>query len=354
MNSAPSPLVGRLILLVLTLILGCLVVLVVRSFQNQPTTEITAVAEAEAFAAEPAEPIVAVANAPLPLPRPPARNASANAARGVPPPPVEDEAFAETPLPGHADASQSERALPVSSTRLNDGSTSGLGADGGAFPNATAYIQGIVTLSGTPPPEIPIEMDPACARLQTRPRTTRHFVVGPDQGLANVFVYLKSAVPGRYVPTGPPPLLDQVECFFEPYVLGVMAGQTFHMRNSDPVLHNIHATPKANREFNFAQTQRGQVNTRSFDTPELFVRLKCDVHPWMFAYVCVVPHPFHAVTDTNGYFALPRGFPPGEYTVAAHHLRAGEVTQTISLKAGEQRTLRLQLAVPAGPRTVAR
>jgi hypothetical protein len=325
-------------------------VLVVRSFQNQPATEITAVAEAEAIAAEP---IVAVANTSLPLPRPPARSAPASAPRAaVTPPLAEPEApvdgLAGGEATGQADVVRSvvSPGLPVSPVNRGPG--------GATAEAALPQILGIVTLSGTPPPEIPIEMDPACARLQTRPRTTRHFVVGPDQGLANVFVYLKSAVPGRYVPVGSPPLLDQVECFFEPYVLGVMAGQTFHMRNSDPVLHNIHATPKANREFNFAQTQRGQVNTRSFDVPELFVRLKCDVHPWMFAYVCVVPHPFHAVTDTNGYFVLPRGFPAGEYTVAAHHLRAGEVTQTISLKAGEQRTMRLQLAVPAGPRTAAR
>jgi hypothetical protein len=134
---------------------------------------------------------------------------------------------------------------------------------------------------------------------------------------------------------------------FEPYVLGVLTGQKFRIRNSDPTMHNIHATPKASREFNLGQAMKGQVNEVSFPKPELFVRLKCDVHPWMFSYVNVLDHPHFAVTDTDGTFCLPLGLPVGDYIVHAVHLKAGELTQQITL--GDGKPLRLHFQFSATP-----
>lgn len=93
------------------------------------------------------------------------------------------------------------------------------------------------------------------------------------------------------------------------------------MRNSDPVLHNVHATPKVNKEFNLAQMAGGKDIERSLDQPEVLVRFKCDVHPWMFAYVGVLPHPYHAVTDKDGKFKI-EGVPAGKYTLVAFHRKA--------------------------------
>ena len=95
-------------------------------------------------------------------------------------------------------------------------------------------------------------------------------------------------------------------------------GQKLLVRNSDPVLHNVHATPKINKEFNLAQMAGGKDIERVFDQSEVFVRFKCDVHPWMFAYVGVLPHPYHAVTDKDGNFKI-AGVPPGKYKLAAFH-----------------------------------
>jgi hypothetical protein len=135
---------------------------------------------------------------------------------------------------------------------------------------------------------------------------------------------------------------------FEPYVLGVVTGQKFRIRNSDPTLHNVHATSKVNREFNFGQGLKGQINEVSFPKPELLVRLKCDVHPWMFSYVNVMDHPYFAITDTNGFFRLPAGLPAGDYTISAVHLKAGELVQQVSLSDGEQRTLQFQFSATSG------
>jgi len=185
-----------------------------------------------------------------------------------------------------------------------------------------ADITGKVVLKGTPPPEIKIEplmADPNCGKLHTGPVTTRHYLVGQDGGLANVFVYIKSGLEGKTFPApAEAPVIDQIGCLYEPYVSGVMVNQKFKIKNTDGFLHNVHATPKLNKEFNFAQPVKDQVNEKSFDTAEVMVRFKCDVHPWMFAYVGVVGHPFYAVTGKDGSFKI-SGLPNGKYTIEAYH-----------------------------------
>ena len=174
--------------------------------------------------------------------------------------------------------------------------------------------------------------------------TTRHYVVNSEGGLANVFVY--ADLDRKYSAHSTQVLLDQVGCTYEPYVLGVQTGQRLEIRNSDPEMHNVHFTPKRNPEINFSQ-HKGGVNYKVFDKPELFMRVKCDVHPWMFAYVSVSSHPFYAVTDTNGVFRLPRGLPAGRYTLTAAHLRAGMLWQEIDFRPGGQKAVRFQFIVPA-------
>jgi hypothetical protein len=185
-------------------------------------------------------------------------------------------------------------------------------------------ITGKVTLKGTPKPEMPIDaatLGSVCGPLNAgKSVATRHYVVGQGGGLANVFVYLKDA---KAAPAaGDAPVLDQVNCIYEPYVMGVVTGQKFKVKNSDATLHNVHNTPKVagNKEYNIGQAVKGQVNEFAFDKSEILMRFKCDVHPWMFAYVGVVEHPYFAVTDKDGNFKI-SGVPDGNYTVVAYHLK---------------------------------
>ncbi len=199
-------------------------------------------------------------------------------------------------------------------------------------------VVGKVTLKGTPKAELAIDLGPSCGPISTKKYTTRHFVVGKDGGLANVFVYLKKDGL-KAAPAGEAAVLDQRECMYEPYVMGVVAGQKFKIKNSDALLHNVHATPKINKEFNFGQPVKDQVNEKSFDSAEILVRMKCDVHPWMFAYVGVVDHPYFAVTDANGGYKL-SGVPDGKYTLVAYHLKTHGAASTgetaeIEVKGGE-------------------
>ena len=79
-------------------------------------------------------------------------------------------------------------------------------------------------------------------------------------------------------------------------MFGIQVGQTLEILNSDETLHNIHALPMANREFNRGQALQGMKYTTTFSTPEVMVPFKCDVHKWMNAWVGVLDHPFFAVT----------------------------------------------------------
>jgi hypothetical protein len=115
----------------------------------------------------------------------------------------------------------------------------------------------------------------------------------------------------------------------------VQINQPIDLRNSDSFMHNAHATGRLNPEFNLALPSSGWTTTKSFATPELFLRIKCDVHPWMFAYVCVDTHAWFDVTDATGHFQFPYPLSVGTYTISADHLKAGEVTQTLIIKAGE-------------------
>ena len=210
---------------------------------------------------------------------------------------------------------------------------------------SASEINGKVTLEGTPPPEIPIQMDPYCAKSYTEQPTTHHYVVGKNHGLGNVFVYIKEGAqpaPARR----PDPELDQTHCMFQPYVFGVHTGQKIKIKNKDATLHNIHALPKVNKEFNFGQPVQGMVTEKSFDKPEVMVKIKCDVHPWMFAYAGVLDHPYWDVTDKDGNFTI-KDVPPGNYTIEVVHLKAGRADQKITLADNEKKTLSFTLKVPS-------
>lgn len=340
MKPDASPIVSKLTLLVLTLILACLVVLVYRSFQGPPVE--TPLARIETAPAPVEE------NIPRATTPPPAPVIKRTLPAVAPPVPTNSPAPAKAIAPVQAESSVQESTV---AGRVSFGPTDHHPAvvHETLAANGSALLAGMVTLKGTPKPEIPIELGPTCAALQPERVTTRHFVVGPKGELANVVVHIKSGLQRKFGPVQPGPLIDQVGCMFEPYVSAVVAGQTFQIRNSDPTLHNLHFTPKAhgNREFNIGQGARGQVNTFSVPLPEMFGRIKCDVHPWMFTYISVFDHPYFAVTDTNGFFQLPAQIPAGKYTIVASHLKLGAELQTdIRLREGEQRSIQFEFEAP--------
>jgi len=216
-----------------------------------------------------------------------------------------------------------------------------------AFDPATAgKVAGKVTLEGTPPSPEPIQMaaDPNCARMHSTPVTTEFVVVGEGGALANSFVYLKSGVQGDFPPPADPVVLDQQGCTYHPHVMGIQVGQPLEIVNSDETLHNIHAMPKGNKEFNIGQPVKGLKTQRTFDAPEVMVPFKCDVHKWMNSYAGVLEHPFFAVTGADGTFTID-GVPPGTYTVEVWHERLG--TKEMSVTVAEKATAEANFSLAA-------
>ena len=203
------------------------------------------------------------------------------------------------------------------------------------FDPATAgNITGSVMLEGTPPAAETIRMnsDPVCAKEATNTETN-YYVVGGNGGLGNVFVYVKEGLSGSFPVSSDPIVLDQNGCRYTPHVFGIQVGQTLQVHNGDPTLHNIHATPSANAEFNTGQPIEGMTFDRTFDTAEVMVPFKCDVHGWMNAYVGVVDHPFFAVSGAEGGFDI-SSLPPGDYVVEAWHEELGTQTQNVTVGEG--------------------
>lgn len=193
-------------------------------------------------------------------------------------------------------------------------------------------VSGKVTFDGEPPRRTPIKMeaDPNC-----RPgpeAVSESTIVSADKGLKNVFVYVKDGLgDGVYETPTAPIALEQVGCRYEPHVFGVLVGQPIAIKNSDMTLHNVHAIPKSNDEFNFGQQDHNApIITKSFNKPEIGISFRCDVHGWMRSYANVVTHPFFAVTKDDGTFEI-KGLKPGTYTVEAWHERLGTQTQQVTV-----------------------
>ncbi len=229
-----------------------------------------------------------------------------------------------------------EGSKPAATTAKPAASAGGSKVD----PSTAGDIKGVITLTGTAPKNEPIRMnaDPVCikqtASLGAQSQET--YTVNGDK-LANVFVYVKDGL-GNYIYDAPSESikLDQHGCRYTPHVFGVRVGQPIEIVNSDPTLHNIHAMPKANAEFNNGQPIQGMKMSHTFDKPEVMVPFKCDVHGWMNAYVGVLDHPYFAVSKADGSFEI-KGLPPGTYTIEAWHEKLGATTQSVTIAAKDSK-----------------
>jgi plastocyanin len=203
-------------------------------------------------------------------------------------------------------------------------------------PATAATINGTVKFDGTAPKANKIDMsqDPGCKGTNEAENVV---VSGGD--LANVFVYVKDGLGNRSFDTPKDPVvLDQKGCQYHPHVLGVMAGQTVQIKNDDPTTHNIHPTPKDNREWNESQPPSSPAIEKNFAREEIMLPVKCNQHPWMKMYINVVKSPFFAVTDKSGKYEI-KGLPPGDYTIAFVHEKLGEQDQKVTVAAKDSKTV---------------
>jgi plastocyanin len=208
-------------------------------------------------------------------------------------------------------------------------------------PATAATVSGKIALEGTPPPNAAIRMnaDPACVAANKGQSPTQETFTGDAGSLGNVFVYVQSGLSGSFPAPTTAVVLDQHACRYVPHVFGVQVGQPIEILNSDPTLHNVHATPKTNQEFNTAQPIQGMKTSHTFTEKEadVVIPFKCDVHGWMNAYAGVLDHPYFTVSKADGTFSIPN-LPPGSYTLAAWHERLGTQTMPVTVAAKETKS----------------
>ena len=199
-------------------------------------------------------------------------------------------------------------------------------------------VKGKIKFDGKAPKMKPLRMDadPVCvANSDIQPRK-EWLVLDENNGVKNVLVYVKESKSGSLLKNYDTPkeaaVIDQKGCVYIPHVLGVMVGQQLDILNSDGTLHNIHALPKVNKEFNKAMPRSKKQMSVKFDKVEAPFKIKCDVHPWMGAFLGVFEHPYFAVTDDSGSYTI-SGLAPGKYILEAWHEKLG--LQTVDLSVDE-------------------
>ena len=215
--------------------------------------------------------------------------------------------------------------------------------------SAASTITGIITFDGKAPTLRPLAMDadPDCAKKHTAPVANEMLALGSGSTVGNVIVWVSKGLPaGKTYPAPTTPVvIDQNGCQYKPHVMGIMVGQPYRILNSDGILHNIHTLPKLNTSFNRGQPATVKEMTTTFPKPEGMFQIKCDVHPWMSAYIGVFTHPFFAVTKPDGKFSI-AGLDAGTYEITAWHERLGTQTASITVTGSDTKTQDFKFAVP--------
>jgi plastocyanin len=243
-----------------------------------------------------------------------------------------DDDDEDRPKAARAAGAPKDAAAPAAASAAASGPAAGA--------TGAASVTGKIVFEGTiPTPEkYKMTADAFCAKAHPGDVAKQDIEIGPDRGIADVFVYVKAGINGSYPPPPTAAVIDQKGCRYSPHVFGVVAGQNIEILNSDPTLHNIHSLPEKNEAFNLGMPVQGMKYTKKFDKPEVMVRIKCDVHGWMSAYCGVVAHPFFAVTAADGTYTI-KNLPAGTYTIEAWHEKFGTQTQQVTVGATDTKAV---------------
>jgi len=203
-------------------------------------------------------------------------------------------------------------------------------------------VSGKVTISGLAPKlaNLPVTRDIKSCGAN---KPDESLVVGQAGGVKNAVVWI---VDGPKPPRGfkQKYRLDQKNCEFTPHILAMPEGGTVEVVNSDKLFHNVHARQGEKTVFNYAMPVPDYTIPKQLKSAQR-LRVSCDVHPWMRAWVDVLPTTAFAVTDDSGTYTI-EGVPPGKHKLKLWHERLGEKEQEVEVVAGQTATL----DVPLTPR----
>jgi hypothetical protein len=204
-------------------------------------------------------------------------------------------------------------------------------------------IEGQVSLSGTTPSEPALKVtknQDYCG--QSIPNPT--YMVDGKGGLANVIVYLKDITKGKAAPAEPVSLVN-TKCMFSPRVQGAMVGGQLKIASDDTVLHNTHPQDAQTNAtiFNVALPFKGFSVTKPLPGMPMMIKVKCDAHEWMHAWIMELDHPYYTTTGADGHFTI-KDVPPGSYTLVVWHEAAGEKSTPVVVAAGQTVDSKITLA----------
>jgi plastocyanin len=207
----------------------------------------------------------------------------------------------------------------------------------------TGKIAGTVKFAGPVPmrsPLAPYEHEEVCGKGVPDER----LVVGPRGGVRFAVVTVEGVKGGKAPERDATVTLDNHSCRFEPHVQTAEVGQWVELRNGDPLLHNADARIGADTVFNVGlppgrQTRRPLARTG-------LMKVACDIHKWMTAYIAVTDHPYHTVTDAYGAYEI-RDLPAGTYTVRVWHEELGTLDHSTEVVADQTATADFSYSTPA-------
>ncbi len=206
--------------------------------------------------------------------------------------------------------------------------------DGGA-------ITGKVVFNGTVKMKtvLPTKDKKVCGKARKEPTV----IVGDGGAVKDSVVYLKEVAEGKKWPedASKKPVVDQKSCRFEPHVQVARRGK-IDIINSDPVLHNTHGYYGKRTAFNVALPEAGVTVTKVLKRPGT-VKIDCDAHGWMLAWVQVVDNPYYFQTGEDGTFSI-EDVPPGDYTMVVWQetLGAQEIPVTVTANGATEVNVELE------------
>jgi plastocyanin len=216
-------------------------------------------------------------------------------------------------------------------------------------PALAATISGTVTYEGKVPNLKPLAMDadPVCASKHKEAVPNQMLELGSGNTMGNILVNVSSGLPaGKTYPAPKEPVvMDQVGCIYKPHVFVLQQGQALKVLNSDGILHNVHALPKVNSQFNMAMPASRKEAEHVFDKAEEAFPIKCDVHPWMTAWATVSDNPFFSVTKADGKYTI-SNLPAGTYEITAWHEKLGKKTEKVTVGENDTKTVDFKFSTP--------
>lgn len=198
---------------------------------------------------------------------------------------------------------------------------------------------GKVTFNGAVPAPFEMALDKTCGKMRNATKIQIHeYAVGASNALADVVIYLKGGPAGAQKTT--PVVMEQKNCQYSPFISVAQANQPVAVRNSDGLMHEVRFRPTGagnKGTGGFVQYAKAADFKFTLPTPEPFIEFTSSYQPWVRAYLYIVNTPYYTISDTNGNYTIPN-LPPGNYTLVAHHLKAGTMEKAFVVAAGKNAT----------------